>query len=445
MRAGLLVAYAMPTLATQFVYASFTTVLPGVYAKYFGLSAAAIATALLVTRVFDAVSDPLIGHLSDITRSGLGRRKPWIATGTLITALAIWQVSQPDTSGDVALHFTFWSILFYLGWTMMEIPHTAWGSELTSDYDGRNRVFFTRTLFSILGPLCFAAIPVVIVAPTTEMTPQVMSAVALAFILFAPFCIGASILFVPAQAVIRTEATETGLVSAFSAIRSNLLFWRLIGIFLIGGFAAGINGTLLFIYVDTYLAIGEKLPYAFGAMFVAALLGLPLWLFALRFIDKHRAWALSLGMASLWVIAPALLDPGEGAFIPFLVMSVGLALSAGAGAMVPFSLLGDVIDYDEFKRGSNRAGAYFSVFTFAVKLNAAIGGSVAFGLLAFFGYDPAATNNTAASVTGLKATYAVIPGMLFLAAAFSVYWFPLNRRKHQTVARALARRALTNP
>lgn len=442
MQYRVLVAYAMPVLATQFVYVSFTTVLPGIYVKYFGLSAASLAWALLASRVFDAVSDPLIGYFSDSTRSRLGRRKPWIVMGSLITAVGIWQITQPDMSGNVAWHFTGWAIVFYLGWTMMEIPHTAWGSEIDTAYDGRNRVFFLRTIFSIIGPLAFAALPLLLAAPTTEMTPQVMSAVALVFVLMAPLCVAASVLFVPSVPNLETSRqVNPGIVAACRAIGGNALFWRLLLVFVIGGLAAGINGTLQFIYLDTYLNIGDKLAYAIGAMMLSALLGLPIWLLVMKFLDKSKAWSISLFLASIWVAAPALLDPGQDAFIPFLIMAVGLALSSGAGAMVPFSLLGDVIDFDEYKTGYNRSGAYFSVFLFGVKLNAAIGGSVAFGLLAFFEYDAAATENSSIAVQGLKLTYALIPASLFALSASLVYFFPLTRKRHGIVRRALDRRS----
>ena len=440
MKLPVLAAYALPVVATQFVYASFTTVLPGIYVKYFGLSAATIAWALLVTRLVDAVSDPLIGYFSDATRSPVGRRKPWIAAGTLIVGVAIWQISHPGSAADVAVHFTFWAIVFYLGWTMMEIPHTAWGAELDSEYESRNRIFFLRTLFSILGPLGFAAVPILLGAPTTEMTPQVMAAVALVFIVGAPFCVGPTMLFVPVGAPPNADISAN-LIAAGRAVAGNALFWRLFGVFVTGGLASGINGTLMFIYLDTYLMVGDKLAYAMGAMMLSAMIGLPLWLLLLRWIDKPRAWGLSLLLASLWVAAPAVLQPGEDVFVPFVVMVIGLALSSGAGAMVPFALMGDVIDYDDWRTGQNRAGAYYSVFLFGVKLNAAIGGSLAFGLLALFGYDASSTTHAHGAVVGLKLTYALIPAILFAGAAVFVFFFPLTKSRHDIVRRALLRRA----
>ena len=438
---GHLAAYALPAVATQFLYSPISTVVPGIYAKYYGLSAAAIAGVLLATRIFDAVTDPVIGHLSDSTRGRFGRRKPWIAAGCLITTFAMWQVADPRDSGQVALYFTLWSAVFYFGWTMMEIPHTAWGSELTNDYKRRNQVFFARTLASIIGPLGFAAMPFVIGAATTEITPEVLRATALAFALGAPLCLAVALVFVPDRSKVSATRQQMGVAAALKAIGYNGLFWRLFGVFVMGGLAAGIYGALQFIYLDTYLGIGDKVPYALGAMMVCSLAGLPLWLWLLNHVDKHRAWALSLGLAGLCVGLPATLTPGEASFVPMLLMVIGLALASGAGAIVPFALLGDLVDYDELETGVNRAGAYYAVFLFGVKINAAFGGGIAFGILALADYDASAEVHSTAGVLGLKGAFALLPGILFIAAAASILGFPLTRRRHDIVRRALARRA----
>ncbi len=438
----MIIAYALPALASQFVAAPLTAVVPGIYAKYFGVSAGAIALVLLVSRVFDAVSDPMIGYWSDATRSPLGRRKPWIIAGGLLTAFAMWNLTaEPGAGSDPVLQFAVWSLLFYTGWTMIEIPHTAWAAELTSDYLARNRVFFVRTFMGVLGMLGFAAIPVLMDAPSTQMTPDVLRMVAMCFLVLAPVCIGCAVIWVPSTSGLARPVEPIRLGMTLRAIGANMPLWRLLGVFVLGGLASGINGTLLYIYLDTYLGLGDKVPHALGAMMGAALLGMPLWLIVMRRMDKHRAWALSLAFASLWVAAPVLLTPGEDAFLPYLVMVVGLALSSGAGAIVPFALLGDVIDYDELRTRVSRSGAYYAVFLFGVKVNAAIGGSIAFGILAIVGYDPAATSHADSAVLGLKWAFGIVPALMFAAAAVSIWSFPMTRRRHDVVRRALQRRA----
>lgn len=441
-RLGVIAAYALPALASQFVAAPFTAVVPGIYAKYFGVSTAAIAVVLLVSRVFDAVSDPMIGYWSDSTRCRLGRRKPWIVAGGAITAFAMWNLTaQPAAYSEPVVQFALWSLLFYGGWTMMEIPHMAWAAELTRNYDSRNRVFFMRTVMSILGMAGFAAVPVLMNARSTQMTPEVLRTVAVSFFVLAPLCIGAAILAVPTGYEPERTAQRIRLHTTLRAIRSNLPLWRLLGVFVLAGLASGVNGTLLYVYLDTYLLIGDKVPHAMGAMMGGALLGMPLWLIVMRYMDKHRAWAMSLACASLWVAAPALLEPGDSSFVPYLVMVIGLALSSGAGAIVPFSLLADVIDYDELRTQVNRSGAYYAVFLFGVKVNAAIGGSIAFAMLAVVGFDPAAAEHAGSAVVGLKWAFAALPALLFLVAAVSIWSFPMTRRRHDVVRRALARRA----
>lgn len=437
---SVIVAYALPALASQFVFAPFTAVLPGIYAKHFGVSAAALALVLLLSRTFDAVSDPLIGYGSDATRSRLGRRKPWIVVGALLAGCAIWNLARPDLDANVVLQLAFWSIAFYLGWTMMEIPHTAWGAELTNEYGARNRVFFVRTVMGIAGPLGFAAIPLLMQAPTTEMTPDVLRAVATSFLVLATVCVGIAVVYAPSTAGAARTTNTVRVGPTLRAMVGNGPLWRLLGIFVLGGLAAGINGTLQYIYLDTYLGIGDKLPYALGVMMVSALLALPLWLWVLRHVDKHRAWAASLASASLWVLAPAALTPDSEPFVPFLIMSVGLAISSGAGAIVPFALLADVIDLDEWRTRVNRSGAYFAVFLFGVKINSAIGGSIAFAALALVGYDATSQSHEDDAVFGLKAAYCAIPALLFATAAASIWSFPLNRRRQETVRRALGRR-----
>jgi GPH family glycoside/pentoside/hexuronide:cation symporter len=439
-RLAVIVAYALPALASQFVFAPFTAVLPGIYAKHFGVSASAIALVLLLSRTFDAVSDPLIGYWSDATRSRLGQRKPWIVVGAMLAGCAIWNLARPDPDASVVLQLAFWSITFYLGWTMMEIPHTAWGAELTNEYGARNRVFFVRTVMSIAGPLGFAAIPLLIQAPTTEMTPDVLRAVATSFLLLAPACVGVAVAFAPSTAGTARQTNAVRIEPTLRAMVGNGPLWRLLGIFVLGGLAAGINGTLQYIYLDTYLGIGDKLPYALGAMMVSALLALPLWLWVLRHVDKHQAWALSLASASLWVLAPAALTPNGDPFVPFLIMVIGLAVSSGAGAIVPFSLLADVIDLDEWRTRVNRGGAYFAVFLFGVKINSAIGGSIAFAILALVGYDATSQIHGDGAVVGLKMAYCAIPALLFATAAAGLWSFPLNRRRQEALRRALGRR-----
>lgn len=433
-------AYAAPAFATQFINAPFANILPGMYAKYWGLDMGSIAVALLAARIFDAVTDPLVGTLSDRTHTRFGSRKPWMMAGVVITALSAWFVYVPPQAPSLA-HLIIWSMLFYLGWTMIEIPHTAWGAELTDDYATRSRVFLLKTLAAVGGTLCMVLVPLLPIFESKEMTPDVMRAIALLFVAGAPFCIGWAVFFAPVGMPAPVNEKRPDILAFVRTIASNLLFLRFVAAFLVNGFASGMNGVMQYIYLDSYLKLGASVSYALGAGIILALAGLPIWYVLMQKLGKHKAWSLSLALAGTSVLMPIFLTPGEDALVPYMMMVSILALCSGAGLVAPYSVLADIVDYDRLRTGMNRTGAYFALFLLFVKANVALGGAAAFALLGVVGYNAAQADNTSVAVWGLKAAFAIIPAALFLVSSAVLWSFPLDARRHAIIRRRLDKRA----
>ncbi len=137
-------AYAAPILPLAIVQAPALSVLPSIYAKEAGVGMAALGTVLFLTRLFDAVIDPSIGYLSDGTRSRWGPRKLWIALGAVIVAIGCWFWFRPSAGTGLG-YFLFWSLVVYLGWSLLEVPHSAWLADLSDDYDERSRLSAWRS------------------------------------------------------------------------------------------------------------------------------------------------------------------------------------------------------------------------------------------------------------------------------------------------------------
>ena len=123
-----------------------------------GVSLTQIGALLMLARLLDVLIDPAVGLLSDRTRNRFGRRKTWIVAGVPIFALATWQLFVPPAE-VTALYFGFWLVLFWFGFSMINIPYYAWGAELTPDYHERTRITTWRTIFGTLGGFAFLAIP----------------------------------------------------------------------------------------------------------------------------------------------------------------------------------------------------------------------------------------------------------------------------------------------
>ena len=154
-------AYAAPAFALAVVGIPIYVYLPKFYTDVVGIDIAALGTILASVRIFDAVTDPLMGYISDRTVSRFGRRRPYIAAGAVFVALFIYLLFNPP-QGSPSFE-TFWfgicSYALFLVWTVVTVPYESLGPELTFDYDERNALFGLRDGLLIAGTLAAAASP----------------------------------------------------------------------------------------------------------------------------------------------------------------------------------------------------------------------------------------------------------------------------------------------
>ncbi len=130
------------------------------YAGEIGLDLIDLGNMLLFARIFDLVTDPLVGYLSDHTRTRWGRRRPWMVASLPFLMLGLYKVLIPDEGADIWYLFT-WMMVMWLGWTMLMIPYYAGGAGLTADYDDRTRVTGWRAAMGSLGQLAAIGFPVI--------------------------------------------------------------------------------------------------------------------------------------------------------------------------------------------------------------------------------------------------------------------------------------------
>ena len=172
---GVLGAYGAPSFAQAFIHGPAISVLQGIYAKFFGLSLQEIAFVILISRIFDAVNDPIVGFLSDRYRARHGTRKPWLLAGSLIAVIACWFLYVP--SGEVTMwSFLFWYLLADIGWTVSEVPYSAWLAEISDDYEERARITTWRSMGRFLGLQAFFGLPIALqsITGSTEFTPETL-------------------------------------------------------------------------------------------------------------------------------------------------------------------------------------------------------------------------------------------------------------------------------
>lgn len=138
-------AYSVAAFATMSLSQPVLSFVPQLYAKEFGLSLAGLGAVLFFGRIFDAVTDQVIGYLSDRTRSRWGARKPWVVAGATVTVIAAFFLLKPPP-GIGLLYFFVWRLVYDIAADMQNLSYTAWGAELSDDYNTRSRVVIRRRL-----------------------------------------------------------------------------------------------------------------------------------------------------------------------------------------------------------------------------------------------------------------------------------------------------------
>lgn len=442
-----LLMFGFPALPHAFVALPLFVVLPSFYAANTAVTLAQIATIAAITRIFDALADPLVGFLSDRTRSRFGPRKPWMLGVVLMCPLAIFHLFQPPADAT-ALYFGLWSFVLYVGFTMFEIPRQAWSADISRDYVQRSRISMFVAVFNIAGSLVFWLLPLALsrLTGTTEITGSTLSGIAWLYLVFLPLSLALTVIFVPtgqgagaglAAAVALPRSTLRELLASFRRCRP---LWRYLGVIGCWGLGQGAFLSTIYIFINDYMKLSAQFAFLMILFFMVQLAALPVWSRLLRHFDRHRVWAFALGADVLARAAVLLLPEGADRLWPMVAMVACSAFLAAPCSFLPGAVLGDVVDYDHLKTGVKKAGNFFALNTVVIKIAMAIGASVGFMLLAATGYQVGGANDAAAQ-RGLIAAYIGFPAAMGLLGLALGWNFPITSRRQRIVRRRLERRA----
>jgi len=433
-----LLAYGLPGLPVGALGVPVFIFLPTFYSQEVGLSLATVGAILLIARLWDVVTDPAIGALSDRTRGRLGRRRPWMLAATPLLMLSVWMLFRPPEDAG-AMHLLVWSLVFYLGWTMIQLPHGAWGAELSPDYDERSRIAGSREALVVIGTILAASTPLMLGAEGTVPPGATLAALAVALMVVIPLTVGVAAAAVPdhnepaAQPVPWSESRRL--------LLENKPFLRLILAYVINGLANGLPATLFLLFVEHVLAAPEEQGKLLAVYFACGIIGVPLWLAVARRFGKHRTWCTAMTINAVIFAFVPLLGAGDAGI--FLAICVATGLCLGADLTLPSAIQADVVDVDTARGGGRRTGLYFAFWGMATKLALALAVGIAFGLLDAAGFD-AAAENAPAALLALALLYAGLPVVLKTVAIMLMWGFPLDRDAQADLREEIRRKQARN-
>jgi GPH family glycoside/pentoside/hexuronide:cation symporter len=420
-----------------------------------GLEAGLAGSILAISKVWDAVNDPLVGILSDRTQSRWGRRRPWILIGALpfgISFLAQWLVPFPGSPWSLFWYYLGVAVLFNSFYTAVNLPYTALTAELTQDYDERTQLTHYRFAFSIGGSLVSGLLYPRIIGwlsgegVCVEGTASPYLAYALsggiwALIATLPlfWCV-AGIRETPQAITEESISIPQQLRIAFS----NRPYLFVIGLYLCSWLALQMTATIIPYFVILWMGlsgawVGNVILAVQGTAFVM----LFIWARVSALLGKKAVFSLGMG---IWILAQAglvMLQPGQ------MGLLVGLSILAGIGVstayLVPWAMVPDVIELDELQTGQRREGIFYGFMVLLQKMGLALGLFLVGQLLQWSGFQSTVACQSPpiqpdSALLMVRMLIGPVPTLILVGGLVLNYFYPITRQSHAQVLQQLDER-----
>jgi len=408
--------YGLLGLPLAFVALPLYVHLPHVYASRYGMPLATLGLVLLLARLFDAVTDPWLGRVSDrlFARSPGHLLRACAGAALVMLAGMALLFFPPWPRPDDALALLVMLVITCLAYSLVAIAHQAWGARLGGDETQRTRIVAWREGAGLVGVVLASVLPTWL--GWGEWVAVFGCMLAAGWLAWA-----------------RSRAPEpvASPVQVASPWRTELLHpWRdrgfrwLMAVFVVNGMASAVPATLVLFFIQDRLGAPSLEPLFLATYFVTAAASMPLWMRLVGRLGLSRSWLAGM-LLSVSVFAwAASLGHGDVQGFWWVCALSGLAL--GTDLALPGAMLAGMID----ERGDRglREGAYFGWWNLAGKLNLALAAGLALPLLDLLGYRPGTTS--ADGLQALTLAYAVLPCMLKLLAALALYLAFVRRRSH---------------
>jgi GPH family glycoside/pentoside/hexuronide:cation symporter len=439
---------------TKFVYGSgdtgfsLTTTIIGAYFAIFltdvvGITPGVAAAAIFIGRSWDYINDPIIGHISDRTRTRWGRRRPFLLFGGLpfvLTFLMLWWIPPWENVLLQAAYYSVAYILFDAAATFLYMPYYALTPEMTNDYDERTSLTTYRMFFSILGSLLAFTIPLMLIgsfAPANASRVLVMATL---------FGIISILPFFPVFVITRErqeylEQKKPTILQSLRSAKNNRPFIYGLLLFLMTWVSVEIVQAILIYYIKYVVQRESDSDIIMGTIFVTAIFALPIWEWVSRHWSKRRAYIVGIAFWAGVQLVLITVTPETGLGL-ILVLCVLAGIGVASAHVLPWAIIPDAIEWGEYQTGERHEGMYYSLITLTKKAAASFAIPLALLLLDITGYVPIISEQPASALWGIRIVMGPIPAILLCAGIFFAYRYPLDRKQYKEVVKELESRRL---
>jgi len=424
----------------------------GFYLLFFFTDVFAVAPALagsiiLYAKIWDAITDPVMGSIADRTKSRWGRFRPYLLFGALPLGLTVFLLFLSPGLGEAGRYFyglvTF--IAFATAITVVNVPFLAMTPSLTRDSHERSVITGYRVFFGILGSLAAAGATLPLVGAFGG-TDKVAGFRAVGLVYGAVVALATLVTFFTVrERVADPPRAKVGVKEALGAVLGNGPFLILTAGTFLHMIAMNTMSVVVNYYFKYNLKMEGMIPVAFGSLFVAAGLSLPLFVLISKRTGKKIAYNIGMGIVAAMLVVIFLAGDrtlrigglSVPVIFPILVVT-GIGLSTNW--LSPWSMIPDTVEYAEWKTGVRREGVLYGLFYFVFKFGTALAGYLVGSVLSLYGYV-ANVEQTARALGGIRIVMTVVPFILLAAGILCISFFPISAERHRKMVSEIEARA----
>ncbi len=454
------IGYGFGDMSSSMFWKLFSYFLPFFYSNVFGLSLADAGVLMLVTRIWDAVSDPMMGIIADRTKTRWGKYRPYLLFFALPFAVCgILLFTTPENGKTVWAYVTY--ILMMTVYTGINVPYGSLMNVMTADSDEKSVLSSFRMFFAYGGSFIalFAWEPLCNMFDKGRVAAEGASGLAAistspdawqkAMILIASCCF---ILFILSFLLTKEHVKSESTVSVGQDLKfllKNKPWWLLIGAALASNLFNTVRGTTTAYFFADYIqkTIDMAPQWAFlvsASIFlsigeISNMVGVVLAVPMSKNLGKKSTYMISMAALIGLSIAFFFLPATTGGYWAMLAFQIIISVFTGVISPLIWSMYADVADYSELKDGTASTGLIFSSASMAQKFGGAFGGSAVMWMLAAFGYSTVAgAVQTETAIMGLRILMSWVPAAVAALSILVVWFYPLTKKKMEGVQAELA-------
>ena len=397
-----------------------------------GIAAGLAGTIIMVGKIWDAITDPVVGYMSDRTQTRWGRRRPYIFVGAFPLFLCmILMFTNPSLEGQMKLFI--WGVIVYCllntAYTLVNIPYNSMTPELTQDFHERTSINGYRFGFAVVGTLlgAGAALPLVNAFSTKNLGYSVLGGV-FGFLML----VTALITFLSVKESGTSQPpVDGGFFKTYLKVFKNGPYKLILLAYTLHITAITVASGIV-IYYFKYIHHDEaQTTIAMMFLLVTAMFFIPVSVLLSKKIGKKLVYGSGMALFSIAVMIIFMFGHTTGVNFSFVMMFFA-GIGMGFTYAMPYAIVPDAVEYDYLLTGERTEGAFYGIWTFGIKLGQALALAIMGAVLSLSGYVPDVAQSPSA-LLGIRMLMGPITAILFLLSIWVLYLYPINEKRYNEI------------